>query len=174
MRKSSLSPFSKITVFIGLFIIVSALFMRQLMEFFKAYFGERAFVVLIGLILIIAGLAFLIYIFKSNPGPFKSSAILVLLIVGIALAWQMKLPQEKIHILEYGLLGWFAGRDLIVKNKKGTKGITFAWLFVIVIGLLDEVFQGILPYRFWDTRDILFNSLGGVWGIGLYYLKMDS
>jgi len=165
---------SKTTYFIGIFIIFSSLFTRQLMEIFKAFFGERGFIILIGLILILSGLAFLFFLLRDIPNVKMTIAIVIILIAGIALAWQMKLPQEKIHILEYGLLGWFAGRDLIVKNKEGTKGIVFAWLFVIIIGVLDEVLQGILPYRFWDTRDIVFNSLGGLWGIGLYYLKMDS
>ena len=140
------------------------------MEFFEVSFGERAFVVLMGLILIMAGLAFLIYIFKSNPGLFKISAIVMLLIAGMALAWQIKLPQERIHILEYGLLGWFAGRDLMSKTKK-KRGFIFAWILTITIGIFDEGFQKILPYRVWDVRDILFNSLGGLWGIGLYRLK---
>ena len=161
---------SKMTVIIGIFIIVSASFMRQLMEFFEACFGERAFVVLIGLILIMAGLVFLIYIFKSNPGPFKISAIVMLLIAGMALAWQIKLPQERIHILEYGLLGWFAGRDLMGKTKR-KRGFIFAWVLIVMVGIFDEGFQKILPYRVWDIRDILFNSLGGLWGIGLHSLR---
>ncbi|MEA3369341.1 MAG: VanZ family protein [Candidatus Ratteibacteria bacterium] len=161
---------SKATVIIGIFIIVSAAFMRQLMEFFKAYFGERAFVALIGLILIMAGLAFVICIFKRNPGPFKISAMVMLLIAGMALAWQIELPVERIHILEYGLLGWFTGRDLMGKTKK-KRGFIFAWVLTVMVGILDEGFQRILPYRVWDVRDILFNSLGGLWGISLYWLK---
>ncbi len=162
---------SKITIFFSLFIIFSSLFTRQLMEGFTGCYGEETFVILIGLILILAGLAFLFFFLKDTPGLKKNLLLLVLLITGLGLAWQMKLPQERIHILEFGLLGWFASRDLITKNKKGTYGVGFAWLFVLTIGFFDELFQLFLPYRFWDLRDIMFNSLGGLWGIGLYYLK---
>jgi len=86
------------------------------------------------------------------------------------LAWQIKIPEEKIHLLEFAVLGWFASRDLIATNKK-TKGIILALLFTITIGILDEVFQGILPYRYFQWCDIGFNSAGGLWGIGLYLLS---
>ena len=84
--------------------------------------------------------------------------------------YELKIPAERIHILEYGLLGWLAGRDLIKTNKK-TKGSILACLMIGMVGILDEVFQAVLPYRYFDMRDIMFNSLGGSWGIVLYILS---
>ena len=81
----------------------------------------------------------------------------------------MKIPVEQIHIFEYAVLGWFATRDLIKVNKK-IKGIILACLFTIIVGILDEAFQAVLPYRYYEIRDIVFNILGGTWGIILYLL----
>ena len=83
--------------------------------------------------------------------------------------WQLKIPEEKIHLLEFAVLGWFASRDL-VKNNRKVKGVIFALAFTLMVGVLDEVFQGILPYRYFQWCDIGFNSAGGVWGIILYLL----
>ena len=160
---------SKTTIFIGLFIIVSASFARQLMGLLKAHIGETGFIILIGLILAVTGLALFVFTIRNNPGLIRIAAVMLILIVGLILAWQMRIPEEKIHILEYGVLGWFAARDLISTQKR-IRGIILACIFSTFIGISDEVFQAILPYRVFDFRDIGFNSLGGMWGIILYLL----
>lgn len=160
---------SKTTIFIGLFIIVSASFIRQLADFLKAHLGEVGFIILIGLILAGMGLAFLIFIIRNSPGLIRSLMVVLILIVGLALAWQIRIPVERIHIVEYGLLGWFSGRDLIERNRK-IKGMILVCIFTAIVGVIDEVFQAILPYRYYDLRDIGFNSLGGLWGLVLYSL----
>lgn len=164
------SQISKITIFIGLYIIISASFMRQVMGFLKAHIGQSGFIILLGLILIISGLAFLIFVIRNSSNWIKTSLLTIVLIIGLALAWQIKIPEEKIHILEYAVLGWFVGRDLINANKKA-KGAILACVFGIVVGILDETFQAILPYRVYGLRDIVFNSLGTTWGVILYLLS---
>jgi glycopeptide antibiotics resistance protein len=144
--------------------------MRQLSDFLKTHIGEAGFILTIGLILAGAGLAFFIFTIRHNPGLIKGTGIILLLITGLVLAWQIRIPVERIHILEYGVLGWFAGRDLIRKDTK-VRGIILASIFTVIIGTFDELFQLILPYRFFDLRDIGFNTLGGAWGIVLYLLS---
>jgi VanZ family protein len=140
------------------------------MDLFKSHFGKQNFIVLVGLATLAFGLIFIIFILKNKPNIIKVSILLLVLLVGLAFSWRMKIPQERIHILEYGLLGWLAGRDMIGKDKK-TKRIILACLFSISIGLLDEGFQKILPYRIFDVRDIRINVLSGIWGVILYLLS---
>ncbi len=170
--RSLLLRISKMTISIciGIGIIVSASIMRQVMSFIKAHTGERGFIVLMGLTLVILGLAFLIFVIRKSSDFIKTSMFIMILITGLALAWQIKIPQERIHIFEYAILGWFALRDLIKTNKK-LKGAILACIFAAVVGILDETFQWILPYRVFDLRDIAFNVLGGVWGVVLYFLS---
>ncbi len=144
--------------------------MRQLMDFTKLYTGEKGFIILIGLISLIAGLTFLIWTLRAKPGLIRTLEIIAILAIGLSFAWQIKIVVERIHLLEYGVLGWFVSRDLIRGQSKKLKGIILACLFATVVGIIDEAFQAILPYRFFDLRDILFNSLGGIWGIVLYLI----
>jgi VanZ family protein len=61
-------------------------------------------------------------------------------------------------------------RDLAgIRNKWA--GVICAFLFTAFVGYSDELFQKFLPYRVYDLRDIVFNSIGGIWGICLYLLN---
>ena len=112
----------------------------------------------------------MIWTLRAKPGLIRTLGVIVVLVIGLSLAWQIKIIAERIHLLEYGVLGWFVSRDLIRGRSKKLKDIILAGLFATVVGIIDEGFQAILPYRFFDIRDILFNSLGGIWGIILYLL----
>ena len=120
---------------------------------------------------VIFALSFLISVAIKKRTIFLNILLFgIVLTIGMVLAWQIKIPEERIHILEYAILGWFAGRDLIKTNKK-IKGAILACIFCTIVGILDEIFQAILPYRVYDLRDIVFNSLGGAWGLILYLLS---
>lgn len=160
---------SKITVFLALFIIISATFMRQLWEFLQRYAGSSGMKAILCFVMVAPSIAFLIYVIKGRVHPIKTAAIIFLVVIGLILAWRVKYPVEKIHILEYGALGWLAVRDLMKVKIKST-AIILAGVFCIVVGYIDEALQAILPYRVYDIRDIVFNSLGGIWGIVLYLL----
>jgi len=139
-------------------------------DFAKANLTEKGFTVLLGAIFVISALSFLIFIIRKSPSFIKIIIFITVLTIGIVLAWQIKISIEKIHILEYGILGWFAGRDLIKTNKK-IKGVILACIFCTIVGILDEIFQAILPYRVYEIRDIMLNTLGGTWGLILYLLS---
>lgn len=140
------------------------------MDFVKATIGEQGFVLLIGVVGIVFLLSFLILIIRKRSSFLKLLIFIAVLIVGMWLTWQLKIPEEKIHLLEFALLGWLVSRDLIKPGRK-VKGAIFALAFTITVGILDEVFQGILPYRYFQWPDIGFNSTGGLWGVILYLLS---
>ena len=162
-------PLSKLSIILGLFIIISASFMRQLMDYVRYYIGNSGVNVLLGFIIGAAALTFLIFIIKTSPDQITTLVIIILLTIGFFLVWQIKIPEERIHILEYSILGWLVSRDIIGKNKT-ISNIIYVLLFIVMIGILDEGFQRILPYRYFECRDILLNSFGGIWGINLYLL----
>jgi VanZ family protein len=75
---------------------------------------------------------------------------------------------EKTHILEYGILAWMALRDLD-KNKKGVlKSAILAFIFAALVGVVDEAFQKLLPWRVFEVRDMLTNALSAALGIAVY------
>lgn len=167
-----LNQISKLTIGIGMFIVASASFTRQLSNFARARIGEGGFLFLVILTLIILLLLFLIFVIRRKPRFINLSMIIMMLIIGVIVVWRIKIPEEKIHILEYAVLGWFAGRDLIKTSSKIRKlrGLILACAVCIAVGILDEAFQKILPNRYFDLRDIALNSLGGALGVISYLL----
>jgi VanZ family protein len=75
----------------------------------------------------------------------------------------IKYPEERIHFVEYAVLGvllYFALREGIL----GRRLILYIPALVFIIGLGDELIQGILPNRVYDFRDVLMNLAGGILG----------
>ena len=71
---------------------------------------------------------------------------------------------ERVHFIQYGLLGLLVSRAY----KIGTLKILLAsGLFIMSVGLVDEIIQWFLPNRYGDIRDVVMNSLGGVSGLWL-------
>lgn len=69
-----------------------------------------------------------------------------------------EIPEEAVHFLEYGLLGFFIFNALKLKIKDKTIYIT-AFLIGCFIGIFDEILQWIVKERFWDFRDVGLNAL---------------
>lgn len=81
------------------------------------------------------------------------------------------MPEERLHFLTYGLLGWLIcwSVEATEKNLLWSKN---SWLFpcllVWLAGGIDELIQWWLPVRVFDVRDILLNGVGGMLGIALF------
>ena len=85
----------------------------------------------------------------------------------------MKYPIERIHFLEYGLLG-----ALILlafsRQIKSWISIILSLNLVYWIGLGDEAIQGILASRVGEIRDCIINLFSGALGIALLWLITDT
>jgi len=155
------------TLFFALFIIASAAFMRQLTEYIKYWTGEKGFTFLIHLLFLFAVIVVLVFIRRARSF-IRRFTIFLLLCVGLYFTSQIKIAVERVHILEYAILEWLVIRDL-AKTRRARE-ILKPSLFCAIVGVIDEIFQAILPYRFFDFRDILFNCIGGIWGGWLFLL----
>jgi glycopeptide antibiotics resistance protein len=94
--------------------------------------------------------------------------------IGLLCAAQLSIPEERLHLLLFGTLGFFA----FFPTKQHS--FTRAFMIVLLVACLDESLQALLPYRIGDLRDIGFNAVGGIWGMvtaGIYHrsskLKLD-
>jgi len=87
-------------------------------------------------------------------------------------AWKSAHPEERIHFLEYSLLGFLILR-LCLLNHGNFASYLLAALIVTGFGAMDEVIQYFTPRRIFDVQDILINSIGGImgllWGLILSY-----
>jgi len=78
-----------------------------------------------------------------------------------------KAPEEAVHFLEYGLLGYFLFRALSLTIQD--KSVYFAAFFAgSLVGICDEIFQWAVPGRYWDLRDVALNALAS----GLFQLAL--
>ena len=76
-------------------------------------------------------------------------------------------PEEAIHFLEYGLLGFLLYQAL--RHHFRDNGIFFiAFLIGAFVGILDEALQWMIPRRVWDFRDLGFNALS----VGLFQIAI--
>ena len=83
------------------------------------------------------------------------------------------LPEERLHFLTYGLLGWLIcwSVEATEKNKISLwsrTGWLLPCLLVWLAGGIDELIQWWLPVRVFDVRDIIFNGVAGMLGIAIF------
>jgi VanZ family protein len=69
-----------------------------------------------------------------------------------------KRPEEAVHFLEYGLLGFLLFRALRHHIDDRSLYVT-AFLIGALVGIFDEALQWMIPRRIWDVRDIGLNAL---------------
>ena len=108
---------------------------------------------------------------KKKFNPKKVFLIITLCVAGFIFAWRQPYMPEKAHVLEYGVLAWLTMRDLYIGKTGRLKKILYSFIFVSAIGCLDEGFQKIIPWRYFETRDILTNIISGILGIALFLVK---
>lgn len=150
---------------IGCYIVLSATFARQLFSLLGASTGATVFTTLIAVVLIVLYYRFAGPTAVVLPQVAGSAALIMILCFMILNA---KFASEKIHFIEYSLLGYFAARECL--SSRLTVTIVASLIFVSLISLNDEFFQAILPYRTFDVRDIIFNLIGGSCGCFLLLL----
>ncbi len=97
------------------------------------------------------------------------SRIVIVLLLGISLLSSLFLPfpEERLHVVEYGILGWLLGWALALSEKWPARcwgGVLSVWL----IGYGDEIIQWFLPNRVFDVRDILLNGIAGMVGLAIF------
>ena len=161
---------SKITIALGLYIIISASFARQAWDFFGSRFGQNNIQTVFVLLFFLAAAFLAFYIFRPGRGFLKALGSMIVLCFIFIFMSRLEIFVEKIHVFEYGLLGWLALKDLSCK-RSSPMNIFLAFLFVLVVGVIDEGFQRLLPYRVGEVRDIIINVVSGSCGIAIFLLK---
>ena len=82
-------------------------------------------------------------------------------VAGLYVYFTLKLwrnPEEAVHFLEYGLLGYLLFRALSfsIRDSSIYPG---AFLIGSLVGVGDEILQWMMPNRYWDFRDAGLNAL---------------
>lgn len=159
------------TIFLSIYIIISSSFMQQVWDIWKEIFGVRLLILFFILLCLLAVSAILYKNIKSKSSSWKIVVVSTICILGFIFAWKQPYLPEKAHVLEFALLGWLTINDLVKQNRYSLKNILRAFVFVTIIGYLEEGFQKFLPWRVFEIRDIITDMLGGILGIILNLLS---
>jgi len=162
---------SRNTLIWSLFIITSAFYMRQVLNFLFSNIGKTGVGVILLVLFLGIGIILFLEIFKKRFPLWRIVLFIVVLFLGYIYAFKMRILEEKIHLIKYGILGWLAIKDFSKIKKEIYISILFSILFVLVVSSIDETIQYFLPYRVGDLRDVGFALIGGAWGVTLYLIS---
>ncbi len=125
---------------------------------------DRLFV--LGLILI--GAAILTQALKVRPHGTEIGVALGIVATYLLVFVRMAIPEERTHLIEYGVVAIFVKEALTERASQGRRVPVPALLAILttaLVGLLDECIQAFLPIRVFDYRDIFFNGLAAVMAV---------
>jgi len=89
--------------------------------------------------------------------------LFTLMIYGYAIA-TIKYPEEKLHFVEYGILGFLIFRAFRL-DYNALKSYLFAFILTSLFGWGDEGIQYLLPNRYYQIDDVILNSVSGALGL---------
>lgn len=172
INKPNNNLFSWVTIAFAAYIVISAAFIQQVWQFLSKIIGESNLELISISICLLVGMHVLLYFIKLHLKDLRIIVSIFLLISAFLFSWKQPYFVEKLHVLEYGILGWLVAKDLrripYLENKKI---ILYSIIFILIAGTVDEIFQSFLPYRVGEVRDVITNVISGSFGIALFLIK---
>ena len=134
---------------------------RALREVVDGSVGREAFLYLT-LLMVVAGAVISFSGLRRRQLPRAAYLWLAILFTAFAiLIYRLReIPEEAIHVAEYGILGLLVYRALVHRIRDYSIYVA-ATLIVGMIGMLDEYIQWVVPSRYYDVRDIATNFAAG-------------
>jgi VanZ family protein len=148
-------------------------FVRLLQTWFTAHWDRALIGHAVVAVLVVTTVTVLVALRRLASRPSLATAAWLAVIAAVYTWWAISLrriPEEAVHLLEYGVLGVLLYRALRPRIPDVTVYVVTA-LIGLLVGSIDEVIQWITPRRFFDFRDIFLNSgsctlaLAAVWRI---------
>ena len=128
-------------------------------------------VAIIGLFLVVAAVI-LRWCLARSPGWREIGTLALFATLYLLALWPVRMPEERFHLLEYGLLAGLIYAALLERRRPGAgmrwsvKSAALAVLATAVAGWVDEGIQYLLPNRHYDWLDVGLNLLAGVLAVG--------
>ena len=146
-------------------IFLLSWFGRGIQRFFREAVGLEGLLLFVSVVCLI----FLVSVarfFELRRGKIR----LLLLLFPLGIWFLRGNPEEAVHLVEYGALAlallWGAN-----ETSGRWRAAIKAGFMASLIGLGDEVLQGINPERFFDLRDIVINVSGAILTLILFRLR---
>ena len=117
--------------------------------------------VLVGATVVVLGL-------RKRPGAAEIGIALGIAAAYFMVMLRMALPEERTHLIEYGVVAVFIHEALKERARQGRRVPIPALLAIAaaaVVGTIDECIQAFIPSRVFDPEDILFNFLAALMAV---------
>jgi hypothetical protein len=114
--------------------------------------------------------AILVLLARRGAGRREWTALALVGVVYAASALSLSIVQERVHLIEYGAVAWLFLAALEAGERPARVAAAAAFALTAAGGLVDELIQGALPNRHYDTRDVVVNAFAGALAIGAVHL----
>jgi hypothetical protein len=135
-------------------------FVRRVQSWYDARWDKALIGDAVMIIMVLAGVGAVLGLRRLGRRLKRGAMIWLIAITALYVWWAASLrtvPEEAIHLLEYGVLGSLLYRAL--RPQIHDFGVFIAAAMIgVFVGTVDEVIQWITPERFYDFRDIFLNS----------------
>ena len=154
----------------SLAILLAAPIARLIQAFVSERFGRAliGYAVLAALAAVFFGLVIRLVVRREAGSWPRLAWLTIIAAIFVYFTWTLRSnPEEAIHFLEYGALGFLLFRAWR-HSFPNVLVYPAAFLLGCLVGLADEILQWILPNRLWDVRDLELNALA----VGLVQLGL--
>ena len=106
---------------------------------------------------------------KAPPGGMEITVALGVTAAYLLVFLRMVGPEERSHLIEYGVVAVFIYEALAERASQGRRVPALPVLAVLAtaaLGVVDECIQIFVPSRVFDPVDMLFNLLAGAMAVG--------
>jgi len=120
-------------------------------------------------VFLVVAFAALLWLRRREAGWREWGTALGIAAVYAAIALRLRIVQERLHLVEYGLVALLFAAALSARlgaaglpaQAVARRAMPLAFAATALAGLLDEVVQGVLPNRRFDLRDLALDALAG-------------
>ncbi|MCP4974988.1 MAG: VanZ family protein [Maribacter sp.] len=152
--------------FVVFFGIFSTLFFGQPLA--KLFSSQDVRAVIFVIVMLLVGTTILIHAIKTKPSKMELTILVGIIAVYTMFILRLGMP-ERSHLMEYSVLAIFIHKAILERKNQG-KHISMPALIALVIsftiGVIDECIQILLPNRYFDPEDIVFNGMAAAMAIG--------
>jgi hypothetical protein len=128
------------------------------------FFGQDAAGKVPLLVVVFAGIAYGIAVLRSHKGLKNLLFLVPCGIIAFLIMSLVSNPNKHIHIPEYVLMTWLLFA-VLSKDYQGKGLFILIFIYASLLGVVDELEQGINPARFYGLNDMLVNSASALIGV---------
>jgi VanZ family protein len=142
-------------------LIPNAIFVYRFIEArFGLVFAGKIPLVVVTLL----GFGYVVYLYRAKLGWKKVMYLVPCVVIALAIFRLEGNPNKHIHIPEYILMAWLVYAAL-EKDYRGKGILILVFILASMLGVVDELEQGIHPGRTYGWTDMLVNTSSALMGI---------